>query len=50
MVEGTAAHRRRRRLELFLAIAMVFGVSAVLLGEGHHPLRLSGGLLSSSGH
>jgi len=50
MVEGSPAHRRRRWIELCLALLMTVGVSAVLLGEGHHPVRLSGGLLATNQH
>ncbi len=41
------ARRRRRLVELCLALVVLFGVSAALLGQGHHPLVLSGGLLAS---
>ena len=47
-MEPSLRMRRRRRLvELGLAVVVLCGVSAALLAEGHHPLVFSGGLLAS---
>ncbi|WP_428376838.1 hypothetical protein [Lichenicoccus sp.] len=40
--------KRRRLVEVCLALALVFGVAAVLVGQGHQPLQLSGRLLAAS--
>ncbi len=49
-MDGSHSTRRRRRLiEAFLALLVLCGVSVALLGEGRHPLVLSGGLLSGEG-
>jgi len=46
-MDGRLLLRRRRRLvEACLALIVLCGISLAMVGQGHHPLVLSGGLLS----
>ncbi|WP_171034229.1 hypothetical protein [Lichenicoccus roseus] len=40
--------KRRRLVEVCLALAIVLGLAAITVGEGQKPLLLSGRLLSST--
>jgi hypothetical protein len=45
MALAVTRRKRRRLIEACLAVMVLGGVSAALLGQGHHPAVLSGGLL-----
>ena len=48
MIGRATEVKRRRIVEVRLALAIVVGLTLVLVGQGHQPLLLSGRLLAAA--
>ncbi len=47
MIGRPSEVKRRRLLEVCLALVLVLGLASILIGEGHQPVQLSGRLLAA---